>query len=46
LTPEEAFKKVKGETIENHIKYLEIFASGDTDDMIDAIIPVIRYKRG
>jgi len=46
MTPEEAFKAVKGETIQNHVRYLEIFASGDTDDMVDALIPVIRYKRG
>jgi len=45
MTPEEAFKVVKGETIQNHVRYLEIFVSGDTDDMVDAIIPVIRYKR-
>lgn len=45
LTPEEAFKQVMGVEYHAHKKYIEITASGDTDDGTDALIPLIRYRR-
>lgn len=45
LTPEEAYQQEKGEPVPPHKKYIQITASGDTDDGIDAIIPVLKYQR-
>lgn len=45
LTPEEAYKQVKGEDYNPIRKYIEITASGETLDGVDAILPSIRYNR-
>jgi ubiquitin-activating enzyme E1 len=46
MTPEEAYKKIKGEDFPPLRKFIEITASGETiPDNVDAIIPPIRYIR-
>ena len=45
LTPEEAYRQVKGEDYNPIRKYIEITASGETLDGVDAILPSIRYNR-
>jgi ubiquitin-activating enzyme E1 len=44
-TPEQAFLKIKGFELNQLRRYIELTASGETDDGIDAMIPSIRYKR-
>ena len=46
LTPEEAFKTIKGVDFPGNKRYIQITASGETiPDNADAIIPPIRYLR-
>ena len=46
LSPEEAFKAIKGTEFPAKKKYILITASGETvPDNADAIIPPIRYSR-
>ena len=46
LSPEEAFKAIKGTEFPGKKKYIQITASGETvPDNADAIIPPIRYSR-
>jgi ubiquitin-activating enzyme E1 len=46
LTPEEAYRLIKGADFPPHRKFIELTASGETvGDMADAIIPPIRYIR-
>lgn len=46
LTPEEAYKTIKGVEFPGQKKYIQITASGETvPDNADAIIPPIRYMR-
>lgn len=45
LTPEEAFKQIKGFEINPLRRYIELTASGETDDGVDAMLPSIRYRK-
>ena len=46
MTPEEAYRLMRGADFPSHKKFIEITALGETlPDMADAIIPPIRYIR-
>jgi ubiquitin-activating enzyme E1 len=46
LTPEEAFKSIRGTDFPGNKRYIQLTASGETiPDNLDAIIPPIRYMR-
>lgn len=46
LTPEEAFKAIKGVEYNPLRRYIELTVSGETFDGVDAFLPLVRYRRG
>lgn len=45
MTPEEIYKAITEEDYPAHKKYIEIVVLGETEDGVDANMPLIRYKR-